>query len=442
MSLCKAIDRIYECRDTNIYKLGLKQGVHFLRKLKQDLHQLDELKKKHKVHTDKRGYVKETLFPITIDIINREEAPGKEVYVKTGTLQACVVYYGLSPELENFVTIVLWPDESKTSKQTYKKIFELITEDEERLRVIKFYKGYGHVLPNRIHPWVDRSINAARKIKWVYDWRYAPYLKEIGNTISSHKSPVNFQKIFSQDERRLPIYINLKSTVGKVLELRKNQVRVIIPSFYAPNRVYVASIHEKIYEKLKGYNKKSIYFFLIQEVVDDNVVPTISEIAPASPIEVFGSLIMFLLYTTYVGLRRLRLMNLNKYKKLYEICMHLAIKFCRYKGIRDCFWTPEWVFAAYLSPFVKKIDDFIYFVPFFLIDANNDTINKYDQLLASDIHSSELPLWEIDREGFLEDRIAFVRSYERLTFLLDLKRLVWWTKKHQQVFEKIQKVLT
>ena len=87
-------------------------GHVFIKTLFSDLNSYDDLKKAPKflsnILEDKRGWLAIHHFPITLEIMNKERLPGKDVYISSlGKEKSLLIYYGLCPELENFMTLVI-----------------------------------------------------------------------------------------------------------------------------------------------------------------------------------------------------------------------------------------------------------------------------------------------------------------------------------------------
>jgi hypothetical protein len=444
MRLNNVIDEAHKKFDEGEYLElnSIRRGKEFIYRLQKDLILIRSLQDAFGFSLDKRNWLSSELFPVTVEVINREPAPGAQVHVGYGKMQICVVYYGICPELENFVAIVLWPKESKTSKLTYQKIYKLISEDTKKEKVIRFQKGYGLKLPNELHPFRDKDIDSISKSKAVYEWEYVPYLKDMGNTILSHKSPVNFRKVFIEDEARFTTYLNLKSTIGTLLSLRKDEITVRIPSFEDRDRIFTARISPKIFSFLRKTERSSIYYLQVSEIANDNIFPYVRDFSLAYPIDVLASLLNFLLYVIHLGLSRLRLISIRTYWDLFNLCFKKTLSFCKIpNGIGFQLWTPENVFNAFLSPFFRQIHDHIFYVPFFLYRENDEIIELYDQSLAkrkSTLTDDQQLLF--NSKGKLLNLHKLNASYRVLRFLIELKKMLWWSAQHEFIFQKLTEI--
>ncbi|MCW1310128.1 MAG: hypothetical protein QXP04_05490, partial [Candidatus Nanoarchaeia archaeon] len=150
----------------------------FLKKLIEDQEKLKKIIDSFGFYMNSLGISGEEFFPITIDVINREKMPGDYRWVGYGE-SLCVVYYGISPELENFVTLILWPQESKNpeyvniSRKAYRKIHDLVVNDPYHHYVIKLSGNFKLNLPNEIRPYRS-EVHLVPKRKLVYDWMHVP----------------------------------------------------------------------------------------------------------------------------------------------------------------------------------------------------------------------------------------------------------------------------
>lgn len=441
MSLNTIIDEVYErFLSGEFYEPeGLKSGRLFITKLQKDLILMKEMLNDYGLEVDKRGWLADEIFPITVDIINREKTPGSKVYVGRGRTQICVVYYGICPELGNFVAVVLWPQESDSSRTTYKRIYDLIEQDKDQSKVIRFRRKYGLFPPNELHPFWDKEIVSIDKPKAVYDWRYCPYLKETGDTITSHKSPINFRKIFIEEEgRRVPVYVNFKVTIGSVLGIRKDEVKLLIPSLFSKDRIYIARITPNIYPQLK---KQHTYYFLISERAKENIESYVQECTPAYPVDILAFLISFSLYILHLGSLRLFVASEEAFKTLFDYCVFKTAKFCRTLDSSSILWTPKNILISFLSPFFRMIEANLFYVPYFLIDLKDEVLKLFDQrLLQKEMTLKHVGLL-FDEKGMLLPLKELNPLYEQLYFFMNLKKFIWWSGNHQRAYENLIKIL-
>jgi hypothetical protein len=420
------------------------EGFVFLRRLKQDFVNMANLLKDYGLALDKRRWLADNMFPLTINVVNREEAPGARVYVpRSATEQICVVYYGICPELENFVTITLWPGESASSKRTYQQIHSLVTSSDYESKVIAFSGNYGLALPNELHPKVDRSVEVKPRLAGVYDWEFAPYLKDFGDTITSHRSPLNFRMLFDSDSgQRKPVYCNLKTTTGTVLELRKEEAKFLIPSLREPDFSYVTRVSIDVFKTIRSNERNPSFHLLIKEKVESNITRYVIDARPSSSSDLVGSLVSYCIYLMFLAERRLRLFSYAEYKKLYELCARKAYRF--YRGQMDNstqLLTPEFVRAAYMPQATRLIKDGVYYVPAFLSRVPDEILELFDSRLAK----MEQTLFDhrlvFDERGMRIDVSEFAAEFTKLRFHIAIRQMLFWSPKHRHVANYIQHVV-
>jgi len=419
-----------------------EEGRFFLRKLVRDWTRLRAVIEENDLFLDRRGWIAVDLFPVTFEILNRHLSPGDKVYVGHGRYGICVVYYGISPELENFVVTCLWPEKSGTSKLAYRRIYDIVSKDSLSSRVIRFGQDFGLEPPNLIHPYNDRTIEAIEKPKSVYDWQYVPYLREIGNTLLSHKSPLNFQKIFLETkEGPLPVYVNVKSSIGFFREIRKDEANVLVPSLFWSDLGYRTRITPEVFSQLKNNFANTPYHFLIQERAEENIIPTIFRVSPAKSSEVASTLLLFTMYILFLGSRRLMILPWEQFIQLFKFCVKRALQFCRESDSGLQLWTPDTFFATYLSPFFRKIGQQLFYTPHFLSRWQDSILQVFDSRLAENRPTvSDGPLFGSD--GAWLNKAILGRQYQMLRFTIDAKRFIWWSGEHNILHQAIRNVLS
>jgi hypothetical protein len=441
--LSDRIDDVHESlrkgETPEVYKA--EEGRVFLWKLILDYEKLRKLIEENDLLLDRRGWIAVDLFPITIEILNRELSPGSKVYVGHGRYKICVVYYGISPELENFVVTCLWPKDAGTSKLAYRKIYDIVKTDLDLRKVIRFVQDFGLEPPNLIHPFNDRRIEAIVKPKSVYEWQSVPYLTEIGNTLLSHKSPVNFQKIFiDSNNGRLSTYVNVKCSIGSFLEIRREEARILVPSLFSGNLAYQTRITPDVFSQIRTAPRFSLYHILIQESAEENITRTIFKIVPATPPDVVSTLLLFSMYQLFLGSRRLLVMSTEHFAKLFRLCVEKTFDFCHSRDSGSQFWTPDTFFTGYLSPFFRKIGNNIFYVPHFLNALYDSMLEKFDDRLMQGKNSISDGLLFGEGGAYL-NKAVLGRKYQMLRFLIDAKRFSWWSSDHEFVYQALRHVL-
>lgn len=421
--LSEIIDDVYDGKwiDFNT----LEKGRFFIRKLRDDIINLKKIIDKYRIPLTTEGRISgESFFPLTIEVLNREEAPGRDDIYVGGMLTVEVIYYGICPELENFVSIRLWPKYSKSSQKAYKLIYDLIKNDIHREKVLSFKEKYQLRLPNEIHPFWDREINSIPKSKYAYDWRFVPYLKEIGDTIYEKKSPLNFRKVYLDSTKNIKKYINLKTTVGTITERLGNEVRLRLPN---ATKSFTVAIDSSVLNQLSNSYENKIFHFLIFEEVDDKPNPVIHEISEATSIDCLGHLLSYKLYRTYIENRRFYLMSKEEFHSLFVECLNILKIFTKGQFDSDYrFYTEDMIFNAYLKTFFKWINNSLYFVPYAIREFLDSEIILYDETLAK---FKNLRFWGgknciVSKDGVSKlEIVGDFEIYRKLKFIIENKNI-------------------
>lgn len=385
------------------------------------------------IYPDSFGISGDNLFPITIDIINRERMPGDWKWVGHGKA-ICVVYYGICPELENFVSIILWSHESSrpeymsTAKKAYRNIEMLIKNDPYHQKVLSFSGNYRLNLPNEIRPFRSK-INSIPKPKAVYDWLYVPYLKEVGETFLSHKSPLNFTRVFLREPNNTltPKYINFKTTMGKFLEKRKSiaKFRLIFVSEKNFYRSHEIKLHHSIIYKINKLEKGDLVALLVGEIINSKPEMFLIDIEKVKSLDVFSHIILFKLYNIFLEKERLLLMSWNEFIKLYRNCIKITRKFC---GELDpsIGFNIDLFFKFHLEPFVQKIDKNIYYIPAILNKLKIEDIKLFDEKLRDKQKTLFDKPIVFDKKGNIRrDVYELQKRYNLLRLLVKMKLLIY-----------------
>jgi hypothetical protein len=269
-----------------------------------------------------------------------------------------------------------------------------------------------------------------------------PYLREIGNTLLSHKSPLNFQKIFLEnDQGFMPVYVNVKSSVGLLLEVRRDEARILVPSIFSNDLPYYVGLTPEVFSQIKSAPRYTPYHFLVQERAEGNIKPTIFKVVPATSSDVASTLLLFLMYILFLGSRRLMVLSWERFAHLLTFCVKRALQFCRetHSGLQ--LWTPDMFFASYVSSFFKKVGDELYYTPHFLSRLPDQILEVFDSRLVGNKNSvSDGPLFA--RDGTWLNRAVLGRQYQMLRFLIDIKRFVWWSGAHSLLYETVRNFLS
>ncbi len=372
------MDEIWDTNGSQLVDVSkLAQGKRFVLSLKEDLKRMNHLLHQEKLHKDKNNFISgEDLFPVTVVLWNlKDKLPGDKVKLKTSNIELLRLYYfGISPEFENFVTLVLWPEESEHSRRVFKKLMEIYGSSKQP--AIYLEGDYRVRLPNELHPFNFSVIKSDLDCK-AFDWKYVPWLKEIGDTIFYHRSPANYRKVYLDKKRIKHAYINARIGIGIIKNLLKStgEIKLKLPyiNWDVPKKYLLAKTLSD--EQLNDFELGDIVYFVLLEVVhnDSKFIPEryIYSIERADFVDILAHLSAFVLYNKYLEKYKygLYVMNVPEFqKKIYWYILKVALRYCKNCETQSLIdW--ELLFEAYLEPFFRIIKQRIYYVPQYLLNS-------------------------------------------------------------------------
>lgn len=338
----------------------------------------------------KKGGISGKSLPITVKILNRnDENPAVEKYVGFDN-RWLVIYFGISPELENFVSIVMWPSESKSSRECYQTILTLL---EEEKRSLKFTGSYHIILPNEIHPQQVEKLEIEKDEQLFYNWQYFPFIKDVGETLSKPISAPNYRKVLLRNGMGdlIEEYITIRATIGSIIGIKGNEIKVKVPFLNPKPHAFIFRLRHNTQRDI--IKSGSLYFFLLIERAGETI-PEIFEIESAEVEDALAHCMAFELYRQFINnvtkdnYRRYSVLQYNegfglmieesKTSSLFRICSieDGERQFRRFASLLCKIYRREiggvnlWnsIFKTYLSPYFKideENDRIYYFSPLF-----------------------------------------------------------------------------
>lgn len=422
---------------------SMDEGHKFILDLIRDKKNFERLKSGRifdgNIDDNKRGWLMTHNFPITLEILNRELLPGRKVHIPNmGTQAPLLVYHAICPELENFVSLIVWLN-SESSKNAWNHIADLV-EQEDETRVLQFSEKCGIQLPNKIHPSFDRDSKLVERTMYesLYNWKYAYYLFDDGYTIMSQNSPINFRRVVLDQTTREESFIGIRTTVGRLSSINENTIEVWTPCLNNIPRKWKWELPKKIDKSKLKINQ--LYFFqLFKKTGEKNIETFVRAIDVADPIDIVGMFLAQSLYLLYLGSFRLKLVNTNQFEKLFNIFYNQSKNFCsRSKGELELLENMNWKFIqnGFTNDFTKWIDNELYFFPPILrryisnytLEQKEIIIKQFDQSLFTFNHNCfEKNPYDKNGNRVFSSRMEmskFDRIYDFIHFLLRSKRLI------------------
>lgn len=376
MDLYNALDQVNNGEPVDLSTVD--QGRGFIKNCIDDRGFLAELCSGWGHDFRKGGSISGEFLPLTVNILNIDESPAKKVYF--GDSVWIVVYYGISPELENFVTVVLWPSRSQTSKATYQQVLNTISTQNH---VVTFQGKYSLTPPNEIHPsWVDK-IDAVEQESSFYEWKFYPFIKVVGDDLLSRASPSNYRKVFLRNNHGdiEEEYVNVKSIIGLVLDKRSDQVLIKVPHLANEGRrpfwfsIYDVNINTKI-EIGKLY-----YFLILQTPLTEKSL--LIDMREAGPHDFIAHILSYQLYRRYLESRSLFVDTKEHYLHLFKETEDISFAVLGKTFGYDSRILSSSFVLQYLQPFFKNIGDAIYYIPKIISNTSDSAIESFDKLLST-----------------------------------------------------------
>lgn len=384
----KLIDQIYkDNHDIAWNELSVYQNA-FIRSLIKDLHEVRNL---FKNDLGQKGGMNGKELPISIKIINKnDESPAQETFTGFDN-RWVVVYFGISPELENFVSIAMWPSQSESSRNLYKKIHDNLKEHGKTINLEGSYYLYP---PNEIRPQRVNNITAVKDEDKYYDWHHFPFLKDTGETLEAPISAINYNRVLLRNEKQelYEDYVTLRVVIASVIEMRGNQVKVKMPFFKRRPHAFTFNINNNT--KLE---KNNLYYFLVMYRAGD-VLPQVYLYRKINKLGALAHTISWELYNQFLATssgeeykKYLASKNIPKFLKTENV---MAI--CSLEEFEDIFEEHERiinsVFRNVNSAQNSQLNKFDYITknylsPFFDINAEENLVSYKPPIFKHDIDS-------------------------------------------------------
>ncbi|MBI4671807.1 MAG: hypothetical protein HY741_09095 [Chloroflexi bacterium] len=374
MDIYQALDKINNDEELDLGQI--EKGGSFAAKVIEDRRFLCSLNEAWGHSVRKGGTVSGDFLPLTVGILNIDESPAKRVYF--GKDAWVVVYYGISPELENFVTVVLWPSHSESSKKTYRQIVDIL---QAKNKVLLFEGKYALNPPNEIHPAWASTISSAEQQSTFYDWKFYPFLKEIGDTLLDFGSAANYRKVFLRDnhDEIREEYINTRAVVGVILDKRPGEVLLKTPHIETKHRVFwfkvpVQSLSREI------QTGRAYCMLVLQKPIAEET--EIIQVQPAGDHDFIAHIIAYRLYHHYLKQAGLIVASEREYTSLFQEAGKIATATLGHLSKYDPrILNPQFLFQ-YLQPFFQLIDGNVYYVPKILPPVQAEIV-AFDRMLQA-----------------------------------------------------------
>ena len=430
-------------------------GHVFIKTLFSDLNQYDGLKKDPKflnnISEDGRGWLARHSFPITLEIMNKERLPGKDVYISAlGEERPLLIYYGLCPELENFMTLIVWTS-SKSSMNVWNKILDLLEKKEEN-KVLLFSPKCGIHLPNEIHPArdFDAKLVSNEYFESLYDWKYNPFLFDDGLSILAHNSPINYRKIFLDEYTHEEAFVGIRTTIGRVLKVFPNKLVVLVPMLHGKPRI-IEFIISKQDVDWKSIKLGSLYFLSVFKMTGLERIEThVRKMEEATACDILGMFLTYACYLSYLNKSCLRISDTKQFEELFIELYEQVSRFCHkdkheMETIENINWKT--IQPGYTSTITRWIGEFLFYIPpilrqqFSEIDTKNRDflVLEFDKALRDNKSKcfEKIPFNDKENRRFSLSTMGKYNSlYSFIRFLLENKKFILGIKTNWRMHER------
>lgn len=398
------IDEIWDGKEESIPWKDLNESsrqLQFIQNLLEDRRTMFSFFDQNRL--GKKGGIFAKDFKINIKILNNKDvSPALKKYIGFND-HWIVIYFGISPELENFVSIVLWPDQSQTSRGLYQAITNVINEEHKAIEIL----SPNVQLPNEIHPQQMRQIDITEDSKLFFNWRYFPFIKDMGDTLSRPLSPITYRKVLLRDRTNhiFADYITIRMIIGSIIDKKGSEIKVKVPFLKDRPHSYIFKLDSNI--EVESFPNGEILNFLLLERAGEKI-HEVFEADKAEPVDALAHILAFELYQMFIMrvspgkyrgyinmIRHPFIKNVLSIKEMEEfrICSYddykkMVIDFKRLIYQKIFFQLEEqgmlstkidladFIFKTYLSPYFKiDIDNNIYYLPLSL--SRNPNYNNY-----------------------------------------------------------------
>ncbi|MCS3901778.1 hypothetical protein [Methanococcus voltae] len=335
-----------------------------------ELHTKNFKKELSDSYIDGMGIIGENLFEITLD--NQiSNSKCNLTNVRFGILES-ECYCLMCPELESFISLVLWMNYENESNYEKKEKYYTILEDylsksssEETCVLTDNYRirteNFGDLVPFK------GTIKKREKKKSYFDWERVPFLKRSAEVSAIHSSPP-FMPTFPDSKTKIQIF----TMPFKINQYTKYDMELIIPSATTSKTgvLNLGKPSNEVYDKLKSTKTEWYIGLFIEKIININENYTrnfeIIDISSAGVIDVIGHLISQKLYYNYLKEFNLEICSNYELERLFKF--HVQKMYEQYN--EDVWADLDTFYRIYLEKYFLKIHGKVYYKPYIFKELN------------------------------------------------------------------------
>jgi len=368
---------------------------------------------------DSRGIIGEELFELSLDSLGSGFDMGLSPIRHLGDVEI-EAYSFMCPELETFVSVVLWLNycnESSCKNESFGDILHDYVEKKnpDKKCVIKGnYRlrnnYFGDVLPF----WGD--IEVRQKHHLYYEWERVPFLKRSAEVCVYYPSPI-FMPSFPDDTTGVSKMF-VFTMPFKCRQIRGNTLEIVIPSCttYHQSLMNVQATNKSIVEEL-GNNPNEFYMGLFREKIVDNKGYWRSfELINISDEKLTGDDLLghFISQRMYYNYLKDRCLEICTSEELYDRIKLAITQIYRTYGMESSM-SFEKFRAVYLDKYFVEINDYWYYKPYIFKNLNNEQYALFLEYLGGKFSHKKYTGHEMLEKLELERQFSNYKKY--LNFL-------------------------
>jgi len=371
---------------------------------------------------DNVGIVGEELFELSLDSLGSGFDMGLAPIKGVG-INEIEAYNLMCPELETFVSVVLWlkyDNESACKNENFGDIlYEYIEKkDVNKKCVIKGNyrlrnEHFGDVLP------FHGSIEIRKKHNSYYEWERAPFLKRSAEVCTYYTSPL-FMSSFPDDTTGVS-KISVFTMPFKCRQTRGNYLEIVVPSCttYSKALLNVAVSNQNITTKLDNHLDEYYMGLFREKVMNDNgrywrIFELINISDTGLTVNDFlGHFISQRMYYAYLKNNHLKICTSKELEKYIKFATLQIYK--NYDVEPNHFFDFEIFKLVYLNKYFVEINDCWYYKPYIFKNLNNEQYALFLKYLDGNFSHKKCAGYDVLKAFEIEKQFEKYKKY--LNFL-------------------------
>jgi len=367
---------------------------------------------------DNRGIIGEHLFELSLDSLGSNSYMGLAPIRRFG-VNEIEAYNFMCPELETFVSVVLWLNycnESPRNENFGDILYDYVEKkDPNKKCVIKGNyrlrdKYFGDVLPFR------GNIEVRQKHHLYYEWERVPFLKRSAEICAYYPSPI-FMPSFPDDTMGVSKMF-IFTMPFKCRQIRDNSLEIIIPSCTTYHQALMnVQVANKSIVKELGNNPNEFYMGLFREkIVDTGKYWRTFELINISDEKLTGDDLLghFISQRMYYNYLKNKCLKICTSEELNDRIKLATTQIYRTYNIEPSI-TFEKFKLVYLNKYFVEINDCWYYKPYIFKNLNNEQYALFLEYLDGNFSHKKCAGYDVLKAFEIEKQFEKYKKY--LNFL-------------------------